>query len=269
MTGAVKLAGWTNGPGNAPGEPQDNREGLDPTTNVVFINGATQPLDVAQGAGRLDLKRSLEIYLTGYDPLDPNGSNFPGPTIDPEETNPNVPTIRVPQSLIPGTGSFASNASSESFVSPKSASLTFGAEKEIPLSPIDIAHRLQRAGGNDRHLFHGRSLQLGKTGQDLKDRRGVSGQPVGGQILVPFIVPSLGRGGDNGDNGSGGDNGDNPDPGTPGLPGADEDRFSASRHREDLCRSRSDGILRILIRPMSIKAAGTWSQPDSSTTSSQ
>lgn len=88
MSGARKLPGWSNS-GN-PAQPQESRNGRSVT--IENILGGTyalfqtqQPLDFAQGAGVLDIRRSAQVYL--------GRAGDPG-LQDSPLTDPNRPTVR-------------------------------------------------------------------------------------------------------------------------------------------------------------------------------
>ena len=100
LTGARKLEGWSNS--GQPGKPQDNRDGPDVDSGLVDAM-TDQPLDFAQGAGVLDIKRSYEIYFGGYPQFDVQTDGFclnlffTHPTTrDVPATDPDVPTITDP-----------------------------------------------------------------------------------------------------------------------------------------------------------------------------
>ncbi len=226
LSGAVKLEGWTN-LGGAPAQPQDNRDGADIDDGpITALLNVTNPLDNGQGAGLLDLKRSLEIYSTGYDPSDPVAGAFPGPTIDPPETDPDRPSLRVPpddvaggepQDPMPAPG--GGNAPD---TNPRSTSLTTLASEDVvssepQRSPIEIARLLREAVGSDREVLYGTPLQLGgEKDPDLKGGRGETAPAFATGPISPFIQPSLGGGAGPGGDGGGGSGG------PPDIPGAAE-----------------------------------------------
>jgi len=189
LTGAVKLTGWRNENGannEGPDRPQDQRDGGDPE-DFVPANPAVRPLDVAQGAGRLDLARSLEIYLTGYPPAFPPQAEFPGPTVDPSETNPLVPTIRRPR---------------ENTTEPLRGGDSAGRAAEVDVAPLDAViatedqRRAVREGAwRDDDVFVGRPLQTGRDDADLKNPRPPLGPGITTGPQSPLIPPKLPGGG--------------------------------------------------------------------------
>ena len=198
LTGAKKLPGWTNVAGNPPAKPQDQRNGAETNAagNIVTL-GSTQPLDVAQGAGVLNFRRSLEIYLTGYGPEEPDSATFAGPTQDPAITDPAVPTVQTPPN--PQTGMLLAG--------PSISDTGVAVQQELPLTPIDIATRLKQATNPVWGTVYGQSLQFGGKKPDLKNGRGPVGTSFNSGPLVPVIVPSISRRGDGGGGGGGGTGG--------------------------------------------------------------
>jgi hypothetical protein len=191
LNGAEKLPGWAN-TGVGPGVPQDQRDGFRGANEaeipgIINVLGTVFPLDVAQGAGRMNLQRSLENYITGYPPATPPQATFEGPTIDPPETDPAIPTITMPDepegSGIPGTAGRGADEDAE------------GLSQPAPLSAIEIAkiyrrlHGAQEAPGD----WTGRSQQY-RTDPDLKSGRGPAGVAVNTGPQTPFEMPNLGGG---------------------------------------------------------------------------
>lgn len=208
LNGAEKLSGWSN-TGVGPGVPQDQRDGfrvVDQEEIPGIINDLVTafPLDSTQGAGRINLTRSLENYITGYAPATPPQADFDGPTIDPSETDPRVPTITMPDEPegtgIPGTaGRGAPDAVFE--------------EEPAALSPIEIAAVYRRLRGQQDAPgdWSARSQQY-RTDPDLKTGRGPGGIAVNTGPQTPFILPNLGGGPGSGPSGGGG-----PPQGPPGA----------------------------------------------------
>lgn len=209
MTGAEKLEGWTNR-GVGPGRPQDQREGFDrhpvlrdadPLNDddrflVYFtINDTINPLDFVQGAGVLNLRRSLEIFLTGYAFADPPQANFDGPTIDPSVTNPTVPTIRRPDEPTgPGGGPPAPRPAPEDIGGDGGGALV---PDEAALEPAALTEReieqvLREARGVEPSVLIATPMQTGRDA-DLKFRQGLGGLTTTGP-QTPFQIPSLGDG---------------------------------------------------------------------------
>ncbi len=206
LNGAEKLLGWSN-TGAGPGQPQDQRDGfrLDQTGGQINMLNTTNPLDTAQGAGRLSLRRSLENYLTGYPPALPPQANFDGPTIDPPETDPTKPSVtrvRVPR---------PAPVASPLGLATQSLQL---APAQLPLTPTameldTILRRARNDASPDR--WSGFPLQVGRDDADLKIGRGQIGGVVSTGPQIPFIRANVG----------GGPGGGNPPPGgTPGTGGA-------------------------------------------------
>lgn len=217
LNGAEKMEGWTNLP-TGPGRPQDQRDGFqrnpalaaNPDAPLVYNLAqvtTTNPLDRAQGAGVLNLKRSLEIYLTGYPPADPPQADFEGPTIDPPETNPLVPTIRIP--LEPPTGMRGIGEGFDDFA-PEDHSDQQTVEPPGP-DDLQIERLMDTIRGYQPSRMIVTPLQAG-TGRQ-PDIRNPHGNNVGQFTTgpqTPYLVPTL-------------DDGTTPNPpGTapPGIPGA-------------------------------------------------
>jgi hypothetical protein len=217
MTGAVKLEGWTNLP-VGPGRPQDQRDGFDrhprfrdadPTNDderfLVYNfdpDGATEsPLDRAQGAGVLNLRRSVEIYLTGYAPAIPPQANFDGPTIDPAVTSPTVPTIRRPDEPEgPGSGPPQPRPIGDDAEGGGGAAALPGDEGVVgPALPTDdeVQRIMKGARGNEPAVLVATPMQASSGDRtrdpDLKVRPGQGGLTTTGP-QTPFQIPSLGDG---------------------------------------------------------------------------
>lgn len=208
LNGARKMRGWTNS-GVGPGKPQDNRDGFNLNTNPLTINVAstTNPLDFAQGAGVLDLERTIQNYLTGYPEVAPGEAIFEGPTIDPEATDVRVPTIRRPPA--PGTGTIsvvdawldepgAGPAPDAAFeVDPNFAPGDAGSD----LTATDGAAIEHDVTARDPDVLFGEPLQT-RPFVDQKQGRGPQGVTLPFTPRVPFTPPST-----------------NPPGGGPGTPG--------------------------------------------------
>ncbi len=213
LNGAIKLPGWTNNVGLNIGKPQDQRDGFNPGVAGQFpvVYPAARPLDIAQGAGLMDLERSLENYLTGYPPAIPPQAFFAGPTIDPTATDPTVPTITIPiEPPVPGNppGRMGDD-SEENWGSTTGDRAQAAPEPTEYRSPIEIANILRgaRGGVDEPSVFFGRSLQdAGNRDPDLKLGRGPGGTGFLTGPQTPFLIPKLG----------GGDDDDNPTGGPPG-----------------------------------------------------
>ncbi len=198
LNGAVKQPGWTNNVGLNIGKPQDQRDGFNPNTPGQFpiVYPTARPLDIIQGAGLLDLERSLENYLTGYPPAVPPQGSFSGPTIDPPETDPKVPTITRP--IEPPTPGSPPGASSDDWGS-IAVSGGEASKDEAPPSPIELANILRgaRGGHDDPFAFFGAPLQdAGGRDPDLKLGRGPGGTGFFTGPQTPFLIPGLGGGDD-------------------------------------------------------------------------
>lgn len=211
LTGAEKLEGWTN-TGVGPGRPQDQRDGFERNPRFLDANPnndderflvynlaatTTNPLDRAQGAGALNLRRSLEIFFTGYPPADPPQAQFEGPTIDPAVTDPRVPTIRMPDEPS-GTGGGTARAEAEPD-SPHSPS-------PPPLDPAIGDLILKQARGFEPTTLIVTPMQQGRDPDIKFGSGGLPGFTTTGP-QTPFQIPSLG--------------GDGPAP-PQGTPGATE-----------------------------------------------
>ncbi len=194
LNGAEKLPGWAN-TGVGPGVPQDQRDGFRGANEaeipgIINMLGTTFPLDVAQGAGRMNLQRSLENYITGYAPATPPQATFEGPTIDPPETDPTVPTMTMPDepegSGIPGTAGRSADGADEGAAS---------VAEPAPLSAIEVAkvYRRLRGAQDSPGDWTGRSQQY-RIDPDLKSGRGPAGVAVNTGPQTPFELPNLGGG---------------------------------------------------------------------------
>ncbi len=206
LNGAEKLEGWTNRP-LGPGVPQDQRDGFprnmlltdadgtnddDPRLLVYnLVPNTTNPLDRAQGAGVINLRRSLENYFTGYAPVAPPQTNFDGPTINPPETDPAVPSIRIPDEPAgPGGGPPQPRPLPES---PDLDQEGDGAGDAVP--PMDAEVEAMRAAqrADEPAVIIGRPMQAGGgRGPDLKNFTGIRGGLVTTGPQTPFQIPSLG-----------------------------------------------------------------------------
>lgn len=190
MTGAVKLPGWSNS-GN-PANPQDRRDGRAIDADDLVDAVTDQPLDYAQGAGLLNMRRSYEIYHKGVTTSE-RARRRPGDfaaamttitdtTIDPPATSPLIATITNPDEpdvpTFPGTG--------QSFALPTPAP-----EMERPqLSPLAIARRLREAGKGEPAIF-----QEYADGVDPDLGSGGGGGGITFDPRPPFRPPTLGPGG--------------------------------------------------------------------------
>lgn len=198
LNGARKMRGWTNSP-QGPGKPQDNRDGFNLNTNPiqVIVQNTVNPLDRAQGAGVLDVERTIENYFTGYPIATPPQSQFDGPWIDVNGiTNSRVPTIRRPTPPNPngvpnvvelnqvGGGGGADELGSASAV----AVDEFG-----PVSDQDASITLESITAPDPEYLWGVPLQSHYS--DQKQGRGPQGVPgpVAGP-RAPYIPPATGGG---------------------------------------------------------------------------
>lgn len=214
LNGAEKLEGWTNS-GEGPGRPQDQRDGFernpaledDPTAPLIYNvdNVTTTPLDSTQGAGVMNLRRSLENYFTGYAPAQPPQADFDGPTIDPAETNPLVPTMRIPDEPNSGRAGEGETASDE----PVPSNGLYG---EHNFDPIGADRLMQNAMGRTPDTIIARPFQAGGGGgfrdPDLKTGGGGNaGFTTAGPTVVFFPSDLDGGGGSGGGGGGGGGGG--------------------------------------------------------------
>lgn len=225
MNGAEKLEGWTN---NAvgPGRPQDQRDGFE--RNPIFLDAdpnndddrflvynlainTANPLDRAQGAGALNLRRSLENYFTGYPAAQPPQAQFDGPTIDPPETSPLVPTIRMPDEPTGPGGPPAQRPADEGG---DAGQEIVGPSDQIAPTDAEVERMRSEQRGREPSILIGRQLQVGGgRNPDLKGHQGGSAGFTTTGPQTPFQIPALG-----GDDGTPG----GPPGGTPGAiePGA-------------------------------------------------
>lgn len=230
MNGAEKLEGWTNRP-LGPGVPQDQRDGFDRNPQLQFdanaplvynlVFNTNTPLDRAQGAGVVNLRRSLENYFTGYAPAAPPQTQFDGPTIDPPETDPRVPTIRIPDEPMGTGGPGPPGNRPEGLVSDSDGE---GTDPELPTalsvvrpmsdSEIENMRFEQRGRQPEPDVLMARPMQAGPGGRG-PDLKNFNSNNPGGLVTTgpqtPFTIPSLGD--------------DDPDTGPPtnnGTPGTVE-----------------------------------------------
>lgn len=198
LTGAVKLPGWSNA--GQPASPQDRRDGRDLDADDLIVPVTQQPLDFAQGAGLLNLRRSYEIYHKGITATElgrrrPEDSNAALTSItetttdqlasDPRVaiiTNPNEPNIPT----FPGTGN-GTGSGTAAAMAPIDADEV---EMEIAPNPLSIARRLREAGRGEPLIFKNYA-----DGTDPVLGPGGGGGGITFNPRPPFRPPTLGPGG--------------------------------------------------------------------------
>lgn len=200
LNGARKMRGWTNS-ALGPGKPQDNRDGfnLAPITNPnqIIVQNTTNPLDRAQGAGVLDVQRTIENYFSGYPIATPPQAQFEGPWIDVNNlTHPRVPTIRRPAptnpngvpNLVEITGSdLAGNDTGD-------MTLNGAIDADEPSVPayLGATTSFEDITAADPEYLFGEPLQRFIDQKQGRGPQGVPG-PTGGP-RTPFIPPATGGG---------------------------------------------------------------------------
>lgn len=195
LNGARKMRGWTNS-NLGPGKPQDNRDGfnLNLNPNQVIVQNTINPLDRAQGAGVMDLERTIENYFTGYPIATPPQAQFEGPWIDVNNiTNSRVPTIRRPTPPNPnGVPNIVElNQVDAGGADGLGSADAVSVDEVAPIDDQESGVSLRSITAQDPEYLWGEPLQSRYTDQKLgRGPQGVPG-PVGGP-RTPFVPPATG-----------------------------------------------------------------------------
>ncbi len=202
LNGAEKMEGWTNAP-DGPGKPQDQRDGFDrnpdleddPEAPLIYniVNDTDNPLDSAQGAGVVNFRRSLENFITGYPEAQPPQAQFDGPTMDPPETDPSVPTMRDPYEPTGPGGPPGSRPAGEE--DGEGVGEPGVSEPSRPLTDEELEILTRQNRGPRPETMVVRDMQTVRGRQpDLKRPRGPGPGFTTTGPQTPFQIPSLGEG---------------------------------------------------------------------------